>query len=197
MPAGLDPVTIAQMATSGIKALGGVAQIFAGKSILKKTKLPEYNISPEFGQNVLAAQAVKTMGMPTEQYNRGMSDIGRNMNFAIKTLGDRRNSIAGIGTMFTRANDAVNNLNIADANMRNRNMIAGTQMEIGAKHQLALQKLAKQEWEKFNPYMRKMQQGQALLGSGLQNTFGALGDTAQMFMLKSMNSNSDSGTTTK
>ncbi len=45
---------------------------------------------------------------------------------------------------------------------------------------MGMQRNQKQQREKFNPYLRKLNEGQALVGSGLQNTFGALSDASTM-----------------
>lgn len=161
-------------ATEGIKTLAGIAQAFAGARILKKTPRPEYDIAPEYSKNVALAQTVKNTGMAPEAYNKAQRNISRNMTFGMKSLADRRGSIAGISSIVGRSNDAQANLDATNAEIANRNLVAGTQMEMGANSQLGMQKNAKMQWEKLNPYNQKIAQGQALLGSGMQNIFGGL-----------------------
>ena len=82
-----------------------------------------------------------------------------------------------------RANDATNQLSVADANMALQNRRIGTSMQVNANNMLAQQRLQKQNWEKFNPYLRRLNEGQALVGAGMQNTFGALSDASSMLMM--------------
>lgn len=183
----MDPMTAISLGTQGVKMIGGIIQTIAGKRILKKTKLPDYEIMPEFQKNVALAQGMKTQGMPGEVYSRGLNDISRNMSFGMKTLGERRGVLAGIGNMVTRSNDAVTNLNVSDANIRTQNFRAGAQMEMGANNQLGLQKIAKMQWEKLNPYSRKIAEGQALVGAGMQNFFGGASGIGSTVMSNSIN----------
>ena len=161
-------------ATEGIKIIGGIAQALAGRRILRKTKLPEYEIASELPKNVALAQTVKNSGMAPEVYGRASNNIQRNMNFGIKALGDRRGVLAGISGIVGRSNDAYGDLAAKDAEIRNRNLVSGTQMEMGANAQLANQKNMKMKWEKLDPYTRRIDSGQALLGAGMQNIFGGL-----------------------
>lgn len=178
----MDPLSFASLATTAVKQYAGIAQMLAGKRILRNSKLPEYNIAPEYQQNIDASQSIKNMGMPAESYNNSQRDIYRSLNFGVNTLGARRAAVAGVVNLVQRSMDATNNLNAMDANMRRSSTIQGTQMEMGARQQLALQKLAKQQWEKMNPYLRKMQEGQALIGAGMQNFVGGGSDLGQMMM---------------
>ena len=83
--------------------------------------------------------------------------------------------------------DGARRVNEFDANARLQNIRMGTQMEMGANNALAGQKMQKQQWEKFNPYLRKINEGQALVGSGMQNIFGAATSAATMNMYDNMN----------
>lgn len=166
-------------AMQGIQAVGGIAQMIAGSRILRRNKLPEYEIPQEYGNNIALADTIRNMGMPKEEYQQGLQNIQRNAAFGIGALQNRRGGLAGIGNIVQRSNDATLGLDARAAQMRNSNMIAGTQMKAQANQMLALQKLAKQQWEKQNPYLRKLSEGQALVGAGMQNLFGAAKGVAQ------------------
>ena len=176
----MNPLTLGLM---GVKAVGGIAQAIAGHNILKNTKLPGYDIASEFGDNVGLAKSIKNIGgMPSAQYNQAQQGFARNANFGMQQLQGRRGVTAGVSGIVQRLNDANLNLNVTDANMTLQNRRVGTQMQIGANNAMAQQKVAKQSWEKFNPYLRRLNEGQALVGAGMQNIFGAASDATQMQM---------------
>lgn len=171
---------------AGVQAVGGIAQMFAGARTLKKLKRPSYEIPQDFNTNVGLAQNIKTMGMPKSEYQSAFQNIQRNQTAGINALQDRRSALAGIGSIVQRSNDASLNLDATAAKIANQNMLAGTQMEMGARQQLASQKLARQEWEKFQPYQQKLAQGQGMLGAGMQNAFGALQTYGNLSMMEKM-----------
>ena len=93
----MDPFSIAML---GAKAIGGAAQLFSGRRILKNSKLPEYDIAKEFNTNVGLAKGVKNLGgMPAEQYMNAMNDIYRGANFGVGQLQKRNAAIAGVGAV--------------------------------------------------------------------------------------------------
>lgn len=158
--------------------LGGI-QAIAGRSKLNISR-PKYDIPKEYEQNVLSAQNVKEMGMPKSQYQGALQNIARNQNAAIAALQDRRAGLTGIGSIVQRGNDANLNLDARDAQIANQNKLMGTQIEAQARQALAMQKLAKQQWEKFGQYNQQVSEGQALMGAGMQNIFGSISAMAQL-----------------
>lgn len=174
------------MVMAGAKAVGGIAQLIAGKRILKKNKMPGYDIPDEYSQSVRLAEGIKNLGMPQTEYGQAIQNINRNITSGIGALQNRRSAVAGIGTLVQRANDATLNLDTQAARIRNQNIVTGTNMQRQSLYNLGLQKLAKQRWEKQDPYLRKMQEGQALVGAGLQNVFGAATSAATADMYKQM-----------
>lgn len=181
----MDPMTIAALAGQGVKMVGGIAQTITGAIMSRKAQKnrPSYEIMPEFGQNVKLADKVMNMGMPREQYLAQMQGITRNQNFGLRALGDRRSALAGISNLVQMGNDNMLQLNATDANMRNQNMRAGVGMKMNANYQLGMQKIAKMQWDKFNPYLAKLQQGQGLLAAGLQNIAGGADGASQVGMM--------------
>jgi hypothetical protein len=180
MLGGMNPVALGLM---GAKMVGGAIQAFQGRKILKNTKLPDYNIASEYGDNIGLAKSIKNMGgMPQTQYTQALQNMFRNANFGMSQLQGRRGAVAGVGNMVQRLNDGSTNLAVADANMALQNRRIGTGMQMNANNSMAQQKQAKQSWEKFNPYLRKLNEGQALVGAGMQNMFGAASDATSMAM---------------
>lgn len=180
----MGPLAVAGI-VGGAKLIGGIAQFFGGKRKLRNLKLPKYEIPKEYETNIGLAQSVKEMGMPKAEYQGALQNIMRNQTAGISALQDRRSALAGIGNIVQRSNDATLNLDATAGRIANQNRMAGTQMEMNARQQLGMQKLAKQQWEKFMPYQQKMAEGQALVGAGMQNMFGAIDTAAQVYMLGS------------
>lgn len=180
----MDPMTIAALATQGVKTLVGTGQAIAGGIMLKKAQRnrPMYSIPKEYEDALTIADKVSTMGMPREQYVAQLQGINRNQNFGLRTLGDRRSALAGVGNLVQQSNDANLKLNATDASMLQQSRVRGAAMKTSAKYQLGMQKLAKQQWDKFNPYMAKVAQAQGLIGAGFQNITGGADGGASVMM---------------
>jgi hypothetical protein len=103
-----------------------------------------------------------------------LTGIQRNQNFGLSALQDRRSGLAGIGNLVQQSNDATLKLDATDANMLRDSQFRGGSMKMSANYQLGMQRLAKQQWDKFNPFLAKVAQGQALLGAGLKNLTGGM-----------------------
>lgn len=181
-----DPLTAIAAGAQGIKALVGVGQMIFGSKALRKANKnrPMYDIPQEYMDNVNMADGIMNMGMPRESYVAQMTGIQRNQNFGLNALSDRRSGLAGIGNLVQQGNDAMMQLNATDASMRNQNKITGTGMKMNAKYQLGMQKLAKQQWDKFNPFLAKVAQAQGTIGAGMQN-FGGSIDALSMIAMQS------------
>ncbi len=175
------------MAMMGAKMVGGIIQTVKGNQILKNTKMPDYMIPTQLNENLQLAKDLKNMGgMPSASMNASTQSYFRNANFGMGQLQGRRAAVAGVASILQRLNDASTNLAMQDANMAMGNRRAGISMQSQANNAMAQQQLAKQQWEKFNPYLRKMSEGQALVGAGMQNMFGAVTGAAQANMYENM-----------
>lgn len=182
----MDPMTIAALATQGVKTLVGTGQAIAGGIMLKKAQRnrPSYEIPQEYQDALTIADKVSMLGMPREQYVAQLNGITRNQNFGLRALGDRRSALAGVGTLVQQGNDATLKLNATDASMLRDSKIRGAAMKTNAKYQLGMQKLAKQNWDKFNPYLAKVAQAQGLIGAGFQNITGGADAGTSVLMNK-------------
>lgn len=169
---------------AAIKGLLGIGQAVAGGIKMRKAlrNRPDYTIPEEYQQNVAMADNLMNLGMPREQYLAQLQGINRNQSFGLRMLGDRRSALAGVGNLVQQSNDAQLNLNAADATMRRDSKFRATGMKMNANYQLGMQKLAKQQWDKFNPYLAKLNQAQGLIGAGMQNIGGALDMGAMLAM---------------
>jgi hypothetical protein len=183
----IDPMTAVAIGQQGVKSILGIAQMISGGAKLRKANKnrPDYEIPKEYADNIALSDKFMNMGMPREQYIAQLQGIQRNQNFGLRALGDRGSALAGIGSLVQQGNDATMRLNAADATMRNQNIARGTQMKMSAKYQMGMQKLAKQQWDKFNPFLAKVAQAQGLIGAGMQNLGGGL-DAGSMIAMNSM-----------
>lgn len=177
----IDPISAG---IQGVKSLVGIGQMIFGSKALRKANKnrPMYDIPQEYMDNVGMVDGIMNMGMPRESYVAQMTGIQRNQNFGLNALTDRRAGLAGISNLVQQGNDAMMRLNATDATMRNQNKITGTGMKMNAKYQLGMQKLAKQQWDKFNPFLAKVAQAQGTIGAGMQNFSGGIDALGMMAM---------------
>lgn len=161
---------------SAIKGISGLVQMGKGKKLAKQNVRPTYEIPKEFQQNVAIAENMAKVGMPSQQYNNALNNIGRNQAGAIRQLGRSGNPSAGLASMLRAGNDATMNLDAQDANSRMNNQ----RFAFGQRGMMGQQKLAKQNWDKLSLYNEKAAAAEALQGAGRQNTFGALNDLSQL-----------------
>jgi hypothetical protein len=163
---------------SAIQGVTGLFQLGAGL-FSKKPKLPEYQIPDEFNKNIKLAQSTKTLGMDKASYLNALQNIGRNQSAGLNAIRGRRGSLGAISALVQATNDSTLRLDSTDAQIRNRNFLSGTQMEMGANQQLSQQKIEKMSWEKLQPYLNAMERRNAMIGAGIQNIAGA-GQSAAM-----------------
>ncbi|HLG29940.1 MAG TPA: hypothetical protein VI387_06970, partial [Candidatus Brocadiales bacterium] len=126
-----------------------------------------------------------------EQYNAGQVGIGRNMSSGLRMLSNRANPINGINSLVRAGNDASNNLNVQDANMRRQNMLnAQNQRSI-----LGGQKQQAWNWNSRDNYGEQLAKIQAMKGAGMQNVGNGLNNAAQLGMVMSQGGGEMAGTT--
>ena len=170
----------------GVKSAIGLGQMIAGGITLRKANRnrPQYEIPQEYMNNVNLAGNLMNLGMPREQYLNALTGIQRNQNFGLSALQDRRSGLAGIGNLVQQSNDATLKLDATDANMLRDSQFRGGSMKISANYQLGMQRLAKQQWDKFNPFLAKVAQGQALLGAGLKDLTGGMDGASTIGLIR-------------
>ena len=157
----------------------GLWQGAKANNLQKNLKRPEQVVQDEYVQNSRAADSMARTGMSQEQYNAGQIGIGRNMSSGIRALNNRSNPINGINSLVRASNDASNNLNIQDANMRQRNML-------NAQYQRSIlggQKQAAWNWNSRDNYGEQLARIQALRGSSMQNVGNGLNSAANLGMI--------------
>jgi len=170
----LPPLAVAGGIVSGLGAIGklfsGASQVKRGKKMLAGLKDPGYQIPDEFKKNLGEAENMARVGLPSEQYNLAGTNIQRGTQAGLRQLGRMSNPFAGIASLQRGQNDAFAQLDASNAAARRQNMLGA----MNARGALAGQKLAQQQYAQQN-YMNQVNQANALIGAGRQNTAGALG----------------------
>lgn len=183
----MNPLAAIGLATQGVKMLTGIGQGIAGSIMLKKAlkNRPQYEIPNEFNQNVgLANDLYNLRGISSQYENNFLKNIGRNQAgglAALNSLG-RGSALSGVNNIVQSGNDATGNLYAIAGERQLQNQRAGLSMKSNALNQLAQQKLAKMQWDKFNPYIQRVQQATALQGAGMANFSGGASGIAQIAM---------------
>ena len=172
------PLAIPAIA-AGIGVLGklwsGFSQKNQANKIAKTNIRGEQTVQGEFQQNVNDAEQMARNGMPSQQYNNALNNIGRNQAGGLR-LASRKGGTSGIASILRAGNDATANLDVQDSIQKNRNMLNLLQQ----RSVLGSQKQAAWNWNTRDKYLEKLSQEQALRGAGNQNLAGAFSDATQV-----------------
>lgn len=144
-------LALAGLASGLIKGFIGSGQKRKALALMKKNKLPAYEIPAE------AVQAASE-GLPSAQYNQAMQNIQRQQSNAIAASQDRRGGLANITRTQQLTNDAIGNLDAANAKARQQNLI-----------RLGQYKEKAWDWNKKQKFLDDRQYAMSLLGAGNQN----------------------------
>lgn len=153
---------IAQGVGGLIKLISGAKQKKEGKGILKN--IGEEVVPQDILDNQVMAKQRANQGLPSQQYANAMKNIQRQQLMALRGAGDRRGGLAAISTLNQSGNDAMLNLDAADAEQKiaNERQLMQVNNQVGGwKNKI---------WE------RKYNYGMDLLGAGNQNQSGAFDD---------------------
>ena len=111
-----------------IQWLQSVLQIKKGNKQKKEEReIAEKNVRPDMPipsailENQKMAKSMAQEGMPSEQYTKGLKNIDRSAVNALRGAIGRRGGLMAVGQVQATTNDALGNLNVQDANMRQRN----------------------------------------------------------------------------
>lgn len=152
----------------GISSAIGLFQRGSANRWLKNNQMPVESMPRELLENQGIANNMANTGLPSEQYNNSMKRIQRQQMGALKTAGDRRGVLASLAGLTTAGNDAMADVEAADAaaRMQNQKIAMGVNSEVaGVKRDL----FDKNKREKF---MREWTYNMGKLGSGNQNIIG-------------------------
>lgn len=145
-------------------------------SIEKNNKRPTYEIPQEFVKNAALAKQMAQIGLPQQQYNNQQNAINRNQASGLSVIGRSANPGIGVAEVVRASNDANNNLNAQDAAARQQNQ----RFSINQDQVLGQQKLAQQQYNKFDKYTENFNRAQALRGAATQGFQNAVGGAAQI-----------------
>lgn len=171
-----NPYSAAADATSGfVNAVTGFIQKGKGSKIIKRLgDSPDMFIPNEVLQNQKIAEHNANLGLPQEQYNQAMRNLQRNQMVALRNAGDRRGGLASVAATQQAMNDAVLNLDVANAKARlqNQNTLFGVNSNVANWKNRQWQNNVKDKWD------RKYQYGMSLIGAGNQNATTGINQVA-------------------
>lgn len=170
--------TAAIGAGSALYGIGkGIAQGAQANKIDKNNPRPSYEIPQEYINNVNMARQMAEVGLPQQQYNNQLNNINQNQAAGLQVLNNSANPGAGVVSAIRAADAATNTLNAQDAAARQANQ----RFYIGQNTALGQQKLAQQQYNKFDKYTEQFNKAAALRGAAnqnVQNGVNALSTTA-------------------
>ncbi len=170
----------------------GIAQNAKANSIDKNNARPSYDIPKEYTDNVKMAQQMAQVGLPQQQYNNQQNAILRNQSGGLQTLGRSANVGSGVASLVRASNDADNTLNAQDAAARQQNQ----RFYIGQNGVLGQQKLAQQQYNKFDKYTENFNRAQGLRGAANASINNGVNAASGITMGLANMSNGGSGTGT-
>lgn len=155
-----------------IQLLQSVLQIKKGNKQKKEAReIAEKNVRPDMPipsailENQKMAKSMAQEGMPSEQYTKGLKNIDRSAVNALRGAIGRRGGLMAVGQVQATTNDALGNLNVQDANMRQRN-----QMNlINQTNQLGRYQQNAWDWNKRQKFIETAASASALMGAGNMN----------------------------
>lgn len=169
----MDPFTIGAIAQGVggiISGINGISQRRQAKRMLRSLQRPQYNIPNEVLQNQKMAEQAAQQGLPSQQYAQAMQNISRQQNQALQASRDRRGGLMTVAQNQQSANDALLNLDVANANARMQNQ----QTLYGINNQVAGYRDKAFDINRMQPYQRDYQYANSLLGAGNQNIMGGI-----------------------
>jgi len=163
-------------ASLGYSVYKGIHQGAQANAINKSNPRPNYNIPDEYKQNVLMAQNMARIGLPSQQYNNQRNAINQNQAGAVSALGNSANPGANLASIVRAGDNVTGNLNAQDAQARLQNQ----RYAIGQNAQLGQQELAQQQYNKFDKYTEQFNKAAALQGASNQNIQNGINGAANL-----------------
>lgn len=155
----------AQLVSGGLSMLKGAKQKREAKKMAEGNTRPDMPIPSAILEAQKMAKSMAAEGMPSEQYTKGLKSIDRSATNALRSATDRRGGLAAVGQVQATTNDALGNLTVQDANMRQRN-----QMNlINQTNQLGRYQQNAWDWNKRQKFLETAQAARALMGAGAMN----------------------------
>lgn len=170
------PLLAAAAIPSVVKGVAGIFDIFGGKRRARRNIRPTAQVNENYLKNVALAEQMGRTGLPQEQYNRSLQNIGRNQATALTSLSRSANPTAGIQGLLRASNDATLGLDAQDAAARLNNQ----RFSFGQRANLAQDQQRVWDWNKRDKFQEEAAAAGQQIGSGKQNAFGALTDLSML-----------------
>lgn len=161
---------------SVVKGLAGLFGIGSGRRRAKANIRPIASVNENYLKNVALAENMGRVGLPQEQYNRGIQNIGRNQSAAFTSLSRSANPMAGIQGLLRASNDATLGLDVQDANARLNNQ----RFAFGQRQNLANEQNRVWDWNKKQKFLAEADAASQEIAAGKANAFGGLTDLSQL-----------------
>lgn len=162
--------TIGQAASGLVKGIGGYIQMRKANKLLRGLQYPTEQLPQEYIENKNMAKQLAGEGMPSEQYAQAMRNIQRQQLMALSGARDRRGGLGSLSGIQQGTNDALLNLDTANARQR----IQNEQNLMRVNNQVAAQKRDLFNLNTRNKYNRDYGYAMSLKGMGNQNLFGGI-----------------------
>lgn len=162
---------IANIAGGLVGGITGLLQKRKAKKLLKEAgEQPLYQIPQEILRNQKMAELGAQEGMPSQQYNNAMKNIQRSQTNALAGAMDRRSALMALPGIQQQSNNAYGNLASQDAQIRRQNQ--QTLYSIGN----TTAQYRDKQWNtnQLQPWQRKYNYAQSLLGAGNQNLMSGI-----------------------
>lgn len=143
----------------------GISQNAQANKIDRNNVRPSYDIPQEYLKNVEMAKQMAQVGLPQQQYNNQLNSINQNQAAGLQVLNNSANPGANVAAIVRAGDNAANTLNAQDAAARQANQ----RFYIGQNGVLGQQKLAQQQYNKFDKYTEQFNKSAALRGASNQN----------------------------
>lgn len=163
------------LGTSLIGGLFGRSQQKSADALERSIDRPDAQVNGNLIQNLALSEQMANIGLPQQQYINALQNIQRNQNAGLRQA-SRSAGTGSIASIVRAGNDATANLDVTDANARLQNQ----QLAMQNRGVLAQEENRVWDYNERQRYNEVMQRAAALRGAGNANTFGALGNVAQM-----------------
>lgn len=168
---------LGSLISGAVGLIGGGIQLLTGNSQRRQANrleasnvLPRAEINPYILQNLAFANQRAAQGLPAEQYNLALQNIGRNQASVLRQF-QRGGASTSLASILRGTNDATLQLDATNAQARQQNQLYADQARLTA----AQEQQRVWEWNEAQPYLRNLERIGQLRQSGNQNFFGGLG----------------------
>ncbi len=158
-------LAVAGLASGLISGISGAIQKGKANRLLKNLQYPNETIPTEVLQNQELARLRANTGLPGQQYSQAKQNIARSQTSALSKLTDRRSGLMGIAATQQAADDALLNLDVADATAR----IGNERALMDANNNVAGWRDKVWTHNVKDKYNRDYDYGMSLKGAGNQN----------------------------